>query len=367
MVVDEILLLMTLSDFVGKYVDFQMEGIIYESSSLYSGLVSAITSQHRIDVNINDIEIKYIVIDRCPPVSIHNDMGVWVFLDQKKANVDFFTKYSLCITLKNIAMDNHDSVVVVDRRHFDVSRPLTNLDLRSNNSIRLEGMNSGGVVDENNDEGNKVINDLSNLFVAENQIHKDKGTLMEVMRHYGVVEKFKFLVSRFSSSCYYLKCPSENCSWLMNSSSLNQSGLFKIRKYCADHTCSVRDRVYARRQGVTNIVVVLTLDKFVDPTTVYTPKDIAKDMLKLHDVSLTHMQAWRAKEKAIKLVRGDSAESYAKISSYLYILEQTYLDSVLSLKRKEGWEYCRPVVVVDGAALRGAYGGTMLTASTMDP
>ncbi|KAK4710314.1 hypothetical protein R3W88_004827 [Solanum pinnatisectum] len=102
-----------------------MEGIIYESSSLYSCLVSAITSQLKIDVNINDREIKYIVSDRCPPVSIHNDVSVQIFLDQKKANVDFFTKYSLCITLKNTTMDNQDSVVVVDWRHSDVSRPLT--------------------------------------------------------------------------------------------------------------------------------------------------------------------------------------------------------------------------------------------------
>ncbi|KAK6787341.1 hypothetical protein RDI58_015866 [Solanum bulbocastanum] len=109
-------------------------------------------------------------------------------------------------------MDNQDSIVVVDRRHFDVNRPLTNFDLYSNNSIRLVGMNLGGLVDENTDEGNGIISDLSNLVIAENQIYKDKGTLMKVMQHYGVVKKFRFLVSCSSSSCYYLKCPSENCS-----------------------------------------------------------------------------------------------------------------------------------------------------------
>ncbi|KAH0781359.1 hypothetical protein KY290_000957 [Solanum tuberosum] len=176
-------------------------------------------------------------------------------------------------------------------------------------------MNSGGVVDENYDEGHEVISDLTYMVITENQIYKDKKTLMEVMRHYEVVQKFQFLMSRSN--------------------------------------------------------------------TVYTPKDIAKDMLKLHDVSLTYMQAWRVKEKALKLLRGDLTESYAKLRGYLYILEQIYPGSVLSLKRKEGesllyafvalkacirgWEYCWPVVVVDGAALRGAYGGTMLTASTMDP
>ncbi|XP_049405088.1 uncharacterized protein LOC125868503 [Solanum stenotomum] len=258
-------------------------------------------------VNISDIEIKYIVSDRCPPVSIHIDVGVWIFLDQKKTNVDFFTKYPSCITLKNIALDNHNSVVVVDRRHSDVIRTLNNFDLYSNNSIRLIGVNLDGVVDENTDEGNGVISDLSNLFIAENQIYKNKGTLMEMMRHYEVVEKFIFLISRSSSSCYYLKCPSDNCSWMMNSSCLIQSGLFKIRKYCAEHTCSVRDRVYAKRQGINGVVTILIMDKFIDRSIVYIPKDIAEEMLKVHDVALTYMQAWRAKEKAIKLVRGDPA------------------------------------------------------------
>ena len=61
-----------------------MEGIIYDVSILYSGLVSAITSQLNINVNISAIEIKYIVSDMCPPVSIHNDVGMRVFLVKRK-------------------------------------------------------------------------------------------------------------------------------------------------------------------------------------------------------------------------------------------------------------------------------------------
>ncbi|KAH0652973.1 hypothetical protein KY289_030651 [Solanum tuberosum] len=148
---------------------------------------------------------------------------------------------------------------------------------------------------------------------------------MEVMQHYGVVEKFRFLVSRSSSSCYYLKCPSENCSWLMNSSSLNQSSLYKIKKYYADHTCSVRDRVYARRHGIIDVVAVLIMDKFIDPVTIYTPKDIAEDMLKVHDVSLTYMQAWQVKEKAIKLVRRDPTDLKRHI--WWYNVDSTHYGS----------------------------------------
>ena len=72
-----------------------------------------------------------------------------------------------------------------------------------------------------------------------------------------------------------------------------------------------------------------------------------------------------------------------KLPSYLYILVQTYLGSILKLERTKcdkflyefvaleacirDWEYYRTIVVVDGAALRGSYGGTMLIASTMNP
>ena len=63
-------------------------------------------------------------------------------------------------------------------------------------------------------------------------------------------------------------------------------------------------------------------------------------------------------------------------------MEKTYPGSVLKIERKEGdkflyafialeacirgWEYCRPIVVVDGAGLKCSYGGTMLTASKMN-
>ena len=68
---------------------------------------------------------------------------------------------------------------------------------------------------------------------------------------------------------------------------MNKSNLFKVRKYNAQHTCSVRDRKYARRQGIIDVVAVLILEKYIDSSTVYTLKDITVDMLKLHGVSLT--------------------------------------------------------------------------------
>ncbi|KAH0705587.1 hypothetical protein KY290_010277 [Solanum tuberosum] len=101
-----------------------------------------------------------------------------------------------------------------------------------------------------------------------------------------------------------------------------------------------------------------------------------------YGVRLTYMQAWRAKEAALELVRGDPIQSYAKLPSYFHILEATYPGSHIRLHKSEDnrflyafvalftsiktWEYCKPIVVVDETFLKGAYKGTLLTANTLD-
>ena len=42
-----------------------MEGILYDISTLYTGLVNAIVTQLNIEENINSVEIKYIVSEMC--------------------------------------------------------------------------------------------------------------------------------------------------------------------------------------------------------------------------------------------------------------------------------------------------------------
>nr|XP_009780476.1 PREDICTED: uncharacterized protein LOC104229522 [Nicotiana sylvestris] len=142
------------------------------------------------------------------------------------------------------------------------------------------------------------------------------------------------------------------------------------------------DNTFIQRKPTAKVVGSMVIPKYSDPKIIYTPKDIQVDMLSEHDMNLTYMQAWRAKEKTLQFLRGHPADSYSKLPSYLYILEKTFPGSVVKLKKTDGdcffyvfveictsisgWEYCRPVVVVDGTFLKSAYRGIILTASTMD-
>ena len=61
-------------------------------------------------------------------------------------------------------------------------------------------MNLEGVINENNEGGDDIISDHSNLFVAEDQVYNNKETLKEVMRHVGLVEKFSFRIECCNAS-----------------------------------------------------------------------------------------------------------------------------------------------------------------------
>ncbi|XP_059277727.1 uncharacterized protein LOC132031860 [Lycium ferocissimum] len=194
-----------------------------------------------------------------------------------------------------------------------------------------------------------------------------------------IIEQIDMASSEHLSS----RMPGDNCSWCLKASSLNESRLFKIRNFCDVHTCLLKDRIYEQRQATSNVVSIIIMDKYEDPKTIYTPKDISRDMRKQHGVTLTYMQAYRAKQKAMIMLRGDPTDSYSKLPAYLYILQKTYPGSVVRLEKTEedrflytfvaleacirGWEYCRPIVVVDGTHLKSTYKGTMLIACTLDP
>ncbi|XP_060200212.1 uncharacterized protein LOC132628449 [Lycium barbarum] len=89
------------------------------------------------------------------------------------------------------------------------------------------------------------------------------------------------------------------------------------------------------------------MDKYEDPKRACTPKDITSDMRKQHGLTMTYMQAYRAKEKALNILRGDPTESYNKLPSYFYILEKTYPGSVVSLKKTAEDRFLYAFVVLE--------------------
>ncbi|XP_070011092.1 uncharacterized protein [Nicotiana sylvestris] len=227
-----------------------------------------------------------------------------------------------------------------------------------------------------------IITDSTPSSIKVGQVYQDKETIATAMKHYSVMHKFQFRVKRSSARIYWLICVGENCTWHFKATSINDSTIFKVRNFNSQHTCSLIDNTFIQRKPTGMVIGNMVIPKYSDPKIIYTPKDIQFDMLSEHDVNITYMQAWRAKEKALQFLKGHPMDSYSKLPSYLYILEKTYPRSVVKLKKTDdgcflyifvaictsisGWKYCRPVVVVDGTFLKSAYKEIMLTSSTID-
>ncbi|XP_019225144.1 PREDICTED: uncharacterized protein LOC109206742 [Nicotiana attenuata] len=211
--------------------------------------------------------------------------------------------------------------------------------------IQLLDMPASPVIEEYQSE---IIIEGTQSVIEEGQVYQDKQTIANAKRHYSVMHKFQFRVKRSSHRSYWLICVAENCNWQFKATSINDSAMFKIRSFNQQHTCTLMDDTFIQRKRTAVVVGSMVMPKYCDPKTIYTPKDIQTDMLSQHGVNLSYMQAWRAKEKALQLLRGHPADSYNKLPKYFYILEKI------------------PLVVVDGIFLKTAYRGIMLTASTMD-
>ncbi|KAG5611446.1 hypothetical protein H5410_022727 [Solanum commersonii] len=87
-------------------------------------------------------------------------------------------------------------------------------------------------------------------------------------------------------------------------------------------------------------------------------------------------------ERALEMLKGKPSDGYKQMPRYIWMLNKVYPNSYIRMQKTEnnqfmylfialrplmrGFDYCRPVVVVDGAHHGGDYKGTFVSASTLD-
>ncbi|XP_015163457.1 uncharacterized protein [Solanum tuberosum] len=226
------------------------------------------------------------------------------------------------------------------------------------------------------------ISDTKNTEVKVDQLYKDKATLISVMAKYKIKHGFNFRVKRSDNRSYKLLCSSNDCCWRLSASVRKKSDLFKVRYFNSEHTCPIRDRLLTKVQATIGFISVVSAPKLHNHKRIHTPNDVIEDVRALYVIDISHHKAWCAKERALEMIRGKSANGYRQLPKYLYMLETVYPNFYIRMHKSEenkfmylfislrpltrGFDYCRPVVVVDGAHLGGAYKGIFVLASTLD-
>ena len=168
----------------------------------------------------------------------------------------------------------------------------------------------------------------------------------------------------------------------MKASVWKNSETFIVRYFNNEHTCPLRDKVLSKVQATVGFVSGVTAPKLGNHKRKHTPSDIIDDIREMYGVEISYQQAWREKERELELIRGKPADGYINMPRYIYMLETVYPNSYIRMHKFEynefvylfisqrpmmrGFEFCRPIVVVDASHLSGAYRGTFVSASTLD-
>ncbi|XP_019257675.1 PREDICTED: uncharacterized protein LOC109235882 [Nicotiana attenuata] len=356
-----------------NYIDFSIEGILIKEYASYNDLVVSISNQSGIDLSSKSIKIQYKVEGNSTPMEIHNDMGYMVYVELKKENREFGI-YPLCITTIEKELVSGGSLIQGDIVQIDES--LQRYDFGTDDTLALDFVHSGEAVGVFELDKDLIISKTNQREVMVGQVYKDKDTLKEVM-----VNFFMLYLKGFNSGLIGLML-SEDCEWMFKASSINKSELFKVREFIDNHTCPLKDKMYEQRQASSSLIGGMIRPKLTNHKRKYTPKDIIDDVKLDLDVDISYMLAWRAKEKAMNILRGEPVDSYKKLPGYLYTMDMTYPGSHIRMVKSpknefmyvyislyafiKGFDHCRPIVVVDESHLKSYYTGTFVSTSTLD-
>ncbi|XP_049351737.1 uncharacterized protein LOC125816194 [Solanum verrucosum] len=361
-----------------NYEGYKSDEIVVGQSISFLNLKATISAELDIDVSRKNIEIRYIVENNSSLMKIKNDIGVKLYLEVKQ-NEPGFAMYPLCIdTSEKIGGDVHN----VDRTCGEI----TCVEGTTQDTEALAVVESRIFPETRSKHAqlevtNYIINSKS-IEVKTCQLYKDKTTLVDVMAKYKIKNNFNCKVKRSDRQSYVLVCFSNECDCIMKASCGKKFDLFKVRYFNSEHTCPMRDMVLTKVQETVGFVSGVTAPKLVNHKQIHTPKDIIVDIREFYGVQISYQQAWRAKERVLEMIRGKLSDGYRQMSRYIYMLNTVYLYSYIRMQKTEkdelmylfvalrplmrGFDYCKSIVVVDGAHLGGAYKGTFVSASTLD-
>lgn len=169
------------------------------------------------------------------------------------------------------------------------------------------------------------------------------------------------------------------CKWRCYGSKTSSSQYFSIKVINAPHTCSAA----TKNNQVTSTWIAnkyLNVFRYRPELTV---KELKQDIVRRYNVSLLCWKLYKAKEKAIEMLRGSVDEHYAKLRSYILELKRTDNEGRFDLWVDAGAVFkgiyigfsglrngfrggCRRVIGLDGAFLKTYLGGVLLSAVATD-
>ncbi|XP_050285509.1 uncharacterized protein LOC126725035 [Quercus robur] len=204
---------------------------------------------------------------------------------------------------------------------------------------------------------------------------------------YAAKDNRNFSIQRSSTTQLCAACIDDNCKWYVGAymkSKLN--GLWMVTSYVGPHSCIPFGLRRDGRMMDSNFVASEIVGRLRKKHTA-TIDELWEIIRTKYDHELSYYKVWDAKQKAIAKIFGDWEESYQRLRKLLL----AYLDQDsgtqysyhtipkplegTTLLRYVYWafapciaafQYCRPMISIDGTHLYGKYKGVLMIAMTTD-
>ncbi|KAG5533007.1 hypothetical protein RHGRI_027296 [Rhododendron griersonianum] len=194
--------------------------------------------------------------------------------------------------------------------------------------------------------------------------------------------KYKYLKndrSRVTAEC----CKKlDGCTWFIHATLERSNKFFVIREFHKEHNC-LGTFFSSKNPRMTSKIIAKEIVEKVRSKPSYTPIECLKHFEGRYGCLIGYYHAWLAVEKANKELYGDFQLSFDKLRWYAEELKEKNPGTVMDVEYCnetnrfirfflafdaciKGFNYCRPILAVDGTFLKGRYKGTLLAAIGKD-
>ncbi|WVZ50495.1 hypothetical protein U9M48_001741, partial [Paspalum notatum var. saurae] len=235
--------------------------------------------------------------------------------------------------------------------------------------------------------GNPIVHDAKQQQweYRENEVvqgarYASSEFLKEVVKLWSLSLKKEFKVVKSSPSVYDVCCVKDGCPWRVHAYKKNYENPLE------KHICYSREAPKYNRNLTAAFVANEMYGRILDNPH-FEPKQIIREIELEHKYTINYAKAWRAKQKVFEMRFGTYENFYDNLPRMLATITQrnpgTYYD-VMHFPNIEGgpsilqrvffclgpcvraFQYCLPLLCIDGTFLTGKYKGTILIAIGVD-
>ncbi|XP_076929352.1 uncharacterized protein LOC143593681 [Bidens hawaiensis] len=198
-----------------------------------------------------------------------------------------------------------------------------------------------------------------------------------------LTEGFEFITSKSNKQRLEVCCRFEGCEWFLRSCSIKDTEAFNITSFNDVHTCSNTQIHHNHRNANKKVVAHCIKGLVEDNTRNLKGKDVVDILGQRFNANLSYKQGWNGKVYAESLLVGSYKYSFGKHPIYCHNLEisnpRTHthilrddlnlfemLLIVIGSSFRSFIRCLHPVIIIDGAYLKGSFKGTMFLVVCID-